>query len=91
MTTLVATDLDRTLIYSMAAIEATISGTVPPLVLERATDSLAHRGPDDRGTVVLQANTAPRLEIGLGPLRAPVNSYHRGFDLLRKPGSVNDL
>ena len=32
MTTLVATDLDRTLIYSMAAIESTTIGAVPPLV-----------------------------------------------------------
>ena len=42
------------------------NGTVPPLVLERATDSLAHRGPDDRGTVVIQAKTAPRLRSRLG-------------------------
>ena len=48
------------------------SGTVPPLVLERATDSLAHRGPDDRGTVVIQAKTAPRLEIGLGSRRLAI-------------------
>ena len=45
---------------------------VPPLVLERATDSLAHRGPDDRGTVILQANTSPRLEIGLGSQRLAI-------------------
>ena len=38
MTILVATDLDRTLIYSMAAIEATISGTVPPLVCVEMLD-----------------------------------------------------
>ncbi len=48
------------------------NGAVPPLVLERATDSLAHRGPDDRGTVVIQANTAPRLEIGLGNRRLAI-------------------
>ncbi|MGC2182127.1 MAG: asparagine synthase (glutamine-hydrolyzing) [Terriglobales bacterium] len=48
------------------------NGTVPPLVLERATDSLAHRGPDDRGTVVIQAKTAPRLEIGLGSRRLAI-------------------
>ena len=48
------------------------NGTVPPLLLERATDSLAHRGPDDRGTVVIQANTAPRLEIGLGSRRLAI-------------------
>ena len=48
------------------------NGAVPPLVLERATDSLAHRGPDDHGTVLLQANTVPRLEIGLGSRRLAI-------------------
>ncbi len=48
------------------------NGTLPPLVLERATDSLAHRGPDDRGTVVIQAKRTPRLEIGLGSRRLAV-------------------
>ena len=48
------------------------NGAVPPMVLERATDSLAHRGPDDRGTVVIQAKTAPRLEIGLGSRRLAI-------------------
>ncbi len=46
--------------------------SVPEKVLEQATDSLAHRGPDDRGTVVLQAMTAPRLEIGLGSRRLAI-------------------
>jgi len=31
-TTVVATDLDRTLIYSMAAIESTMNGVVPALL-----------------------------------------------------------
>ena len=47
-------------------------GAVPPLMLERATDSLAHRGPDDRGMVIIQANTAPRLEVGLGSRRLAI-------------------
>jgi asparagine synthase (glutamine-hydrolysing) len=40
--------------------------------LERATDSLAHRGPDDKGTVVIQAGASPRLEVGLGSRRLTV-------------------
>ena len=48
------------------------NGTVSPLLLERATESLAHRGPDDRGTVVIRANTTPRLEIGLGSRRLAI-------------------
>lgn len=48
------------------------NGSITPNVLERATDSLAHRGPDDRGTVVLHANSTPRLEIGLGSRRLAI-------------------
>jgi asparagine synthase (glutamine-hydrolysing) len=40
--------------------------------LERATDSLAHRGPDDRGTVVIQAGSSPHLEVGLGSRRLAI-------------------
>jgi asparagine synthase (glutamine-hydrolysing) len=48
------------------------NGSIPPSVLKRATDSLAHRGPYDRGTVVIQPNTSPRLEIGLGNRRLAI-------------------
>jgi asparagine synthase (glutamine-hydrolyzing) len=45
--------------------------SIPVGVLERATDSLAHRGPDDSGTVVLkQAN--PEMEIGFGHRRLAI-------------------
>jgi asparagine synthase (glutamine-hydrolysing) len=47
-------------------------GPVSPKLLEQATDSLAHRGPDDRGTVVIQSNTTPRFEIGLGSRRLAI-------------------
>ncbi len=40
--------------------------------LESATDSLAHRGPDDKGTVVIQAGSSPRLEVGLGSRRLAI-------------------
>src|ERR1700687_4375405 len=51
--------------------------SIPANLLEQATDSLAHRGPDDRGTVVIQANTtsgsvASHLEIGLGSRRLAI-------------------
>ena len=48
------------------------SGSVSPKLLEQATDSLAHRGPDDRGTVVISSNATPRLEIGLGSRRLAI-------------------
>ncbi len=47
-------------------------GSVSPKLLEQTTDSLAHRGPDDRGTVVIQSNSTPRVEIGLGNRRLAI-------------------
>jgi asparagine synthase (glutamine-hydrolysing) len=41
-------------------------------LLERATNSLAHRGPDDSGTVVVRDTTAEPLEIGLGNTRLAI-------------------
>jgi len=55
-------------IFGILASNCSISKTA----LERATDSLAHRGPDDKGTVVIQAGTSPRLEIGLGNRRLAI-------------------
>jgi asparagine synthase (glutamine-hydrolysing) len=55
-------------IFGILASNCSISKTA----LERATDSLAHRGPDDKGTVVIQAGTSPHLEIGLGNRRLSI-------------------
>jgi asparagine synthase (glutamine-hydrolysing) len=45
---------------------------IPPAVLEQATRSLAHRGPDDSGAVLLKGfHTEPR-EIGLGHRRLAI-------------------
>jgi len=44
---------------------------VPADVLERATASLAHRGPDDGGTVVLREPEA-NVEVGLGNRRLAI-------------------
>ncbi|MGA9799645.1 MAG: asparagine synthase (glutamine-hydrolyzing) [Terriglobales bacterium] len=48
------------------------NGSVSPKLLEQATDSLAHRGPDDRGTVIIQSATGRRVEIGLGSRRLAI-------------------
>jgi asparagine synthase (glutamine-hydrolysing) len=48
------------------------NGTVSPDVLERATHSLAHRGPDDHGTVILRATSPMPLEVGLGNRRLAI-------------------
>lgn len=45
---------------------------VPAGVLERATQSLAHRGPDDSGTVLLRDSQLDPTEIGLGNRRLAI-------------------
>jgi asparagine synthase (glutamine-hydrolysing) len=45
---------------------------VPADVLERATASLAHRGPDDSGTVIVRDSAPEPLEIGLGNRRLAI-------------------
>ncbi|MGH9504289.1 MAG: asparagine synthase (glutamine-hydrolyzing) [Terriglobales bacterium] len=59
---------------------------IPPDLLERATDSLAHRGPDDRGTVVIP----PRFEIGLGSRRlAILDLSPQGHQPMQDPETGN--
>ena len=55
-------------IFGILASNCSISKTA----LEHATNSLAHRGPDDKGTVVIQGGTSPSLEIGLGSRRLAI-------------------
>ncbi len=45
---------------------------IPDGVLERGTLSLAHRGPDDSGTIVLRDSAADSIEIGLGNRRLAI-------------------
>src|ERR1700675_4995345 len=45
---------------------------VPGDVLERATTSLAHRGPDDSGTVILRDRGRADVEVGLGNRRLAI-------------------
>ena len=45
---------------------------VAPEVLERATQSLAHRGPDDSGTVLLRESIPCPVEVGLGNRRLAI-------------------
>src|SRR5271157_4639038 len=48
------------------------NGRIPAGMLERGTESLAHRGPDDSGTVVLQDSVPGPVEIGLGNRRLAI-------------------
>ena len=50
----------------------TRNSRIPPAVLEQATRSLAHRGPDDSGTVLLKDTQPEPLEIGLGHRRLAI-------------------
>ena len=45
---------------------------VPDGVLERGTQSLAHRGPDDSGTILLRDSPPDPVEIGLGNRRLAI-------------------
>jgi asparagine synthase (glutamine-hydrolysing) len=45
---------------------------VPADVLARATASLAHRGPDDSGTVIVRDSAPEPIEIGLGNRRLAI-------------------
>src|SRR5437868_5250234 len=46
--------------------------SISPVALAHATDSLAHRGPDDSGTVIIQGKTSPSVEVGLGSRRLAI-------------------
>jgi len=48
------------------------NAAIPDGVLERATQSLAHRGPDDSGTVLLRDSVPDPAEIGLGNRRLAI-------------------
>lgn len=50
-----------------------VRGTrLAPELIEQATNSLAHRGPDDAGTVILREQTPEPVEIGLGNRRLAI-------------------
>jgi asparagine synthase (glutamine-hydrolysing) len=63
---------------------------VPADVLERATQSLAHRGPDDSGTVILRDSAREDVEIGLGNRRlAILDLSPQGHQPMNDPGTGN--
>ncbi len=63
---------------------------VPAEVLERATQSLAHRGPDDSGTVILRDASREPIEIGLGNRRlAILDLSPQGHQPMNDPATGN--
>lgn len=66
------------------------SGRVSSDLLERATKSLAHRGPDDSGTVLLQASVPENVQVGLGNRRlAILDLSPLGHQPMRDPETGN--
>ena len=66
------------------------NGSVPVDVLERATQSLAHRGPDDHGTVIIRTETPTPLEVGLGNRRlAILDLSPLGHQPMQDPNTKN--
>ena len=45
---------------------------IPDGMLEQGTLSLAHRGPDDSGTILLRPSEGPQIEVGLGNRRLAI-------------------
>jgi asparagine synthase (glutamine-hydrolysing) len=65
-------------------------GSVPEQLLERATRSLAHRGPDDHGTVILREEHPEAIELGLGNRRlAILDLSPLGHQPMQDPGTGN--
>src|SRR5581483_8757351 len=61
-----------------------------PEILERATRSLAHRGPDDGGNVILRCSEQDPAEIGLGNRRLAILDLSRaGHQPMQDPQSGN--
>src|SRR5437867_2005795 len=66
------------------------NGTVVAGLLDRATQSLAHRGPDDSGTVIIRESLPEPVEVGLGNRRlAILDLSPLGHQPMRDPGSGN--
>ena len=69
---------------------AAYNATVPRDVLEKATLSLAHRGPDDSGTVIVGDLTPEPVEIGLGSRRLAIQDLSpHGHQPMRDPDTGN--
>jgi asparagine synthase (glutamine-hydrolysing) len=65
---------------------------VPEQLLERSTQSLAHRGPDDHGTVIIRETVPAPLELGLGNRRlAILDLSPLGHQPMQDPATGNWL
>jgi asparagine synthase (glutamine-hydrolysing) len=63
---------------------------VAPEVLQRATASLSHRGPDDSGTIILPGRVHGAVEVGLGHRRlAIIDLSSQGHQPMHDPATGN--
>src|SRR5438067_13441962 len=68
------------------------NASLPSGLLESATSTLAHRGPDDHGTVILRESVPEPLEIGLGNRRlAILDLSPLGHQPMQDPATGNWL
>jgi asparagine synthase (glutamine-hydrolysing) len=66
------------------------NAAVVPEILERATESLSHRGPDDSGTIIIRDSGSGPVEIGLGNRRlAILDLSPLGHQPMQDPGNGN--
>ena len=67
-----------------------LNAPFPAEVLERATRSLTHRGPDDSGTVILRDSTRSAVQIGLGNCRLAIQDLSpQGHQPMNDPATGN--
>jgi asparagine synthase (glutamine-hydrolysing) len=67
-----------------------LNARVPAELLERAIQSLSHRGPDDGGTVILHDSAHQAVEIGLGNRRlAILDLSPQGHQPMNDPATGN--
>jgi len=76
----------------MCGIFGIISREVSPELLERAQRSLAHRGPDDTGSVVIQCRTDETCHVGLAHTRLSIIDLSpSGHQPMRDPATQNTI
>src|SRR5262252_3870832 len=74
----------------MCGIFGVAARSVSPVLLERAKQSLAHRGPDDAGSAVIQTGTAGHWQVGLAQTRLSIIDLSpSGHQPMRDPATGN--
>src|SRR6202166_3264282 len=68
----------------------TIKSSIPAGVLEQATRSLEHRGPDDSGTILIEETQPQPMQVGLGHRRLSIlNLSPLGHQPMHDPATGN--